>query len=255
MDDEDGYVNCYTSSNSRSKKKKNIRIFVQRKRLSAGILHKSVPSKSTSLEKLTSVIEEYLNIKQKNSPNNKKTIVINYKPVVVNSRRQKSTGLKTQVSSTTTDKFSSTYDNDRRSSMEASSILENSSFCPKSAGTFNQESSSFEIPDVEDPLMFIELMYQQLFTEEGQLRSEGKRKILANCVQEFVTRSRRNSMVPRDSATSNSYQRKRSSVSLHHSPLWKQTSLSPSNLVPNAFNNEGSSPLSKINLTGNTSGQ
>ena len=151
----------------RSRKKKSIRVFVQRKRLSAGISLKSTSTKSNSIEQLTSILEKKLNRKKKNS----NIIVVNYKPVFVRSREQKptatppSTPIKTEP----------------------------------------RKSIPLDVPDVEDPLMFIEMMYQQLFTEDGQLRSGTEPTAFANRVKQIVTQSRRNSMVHRESLSASNF--------------------------------------------------
>ncbi|CAF4922956.1 unnamed protein product, partial [Rotaria magnacalcarata] len=54
----------------------------------------------------------------------------------------------------------------------------------------NTTPFSLDVPDVEDPLVFIEMMYQQLFTDDGQLRSGAQPTKLADCVKEIVTQSR-----------------------------------------------------------------
>jgi hypothetical protein len=179
------------------KKKENIRIFVHRKRL-----HKSNPLQTNKMKHLTSIIEKNLNLNKKNSRNNKNVIVVNYKPVFVTSRQQKPIP---------------TNDN-------SSSIPPNK---PKS-----NNSSSFDVPDVEDPFVFIEMMYQQLFTEDGKLRSGDEPTVLANCVKQIVTQSRRNSIS----------QRKRSSTTLS------------SRFARNIFDEEGeSNSLFQRNRTANTS--
>jgi len=50
------------------------------------------------------------------------------------------------------------------------------------------------VPDVDDPLTFIELMYQQMFTEDGQLKAGSEPTAFANCVKQIVTQSRGNSL-------------------------------------------------------------
>jgi hypothetical protein len=179
------------------KKKENIRIFVHRKRL-----HKSNPLQTNKMKHLTSIIEKNLNLNKKNSRNNKNVIVVNYKPVFVTSRQQKPIPTNDNSSSTPPNK-------------------------PKS-----DTSASFNVPDVEDPFVFIEMMYQQLFTEDGKLRSGDEPTVLANCVKQIVTQSRRNSIS----------QRKRSSTTLS------------SRFARNIFDEEGeSNSLFQRNRTANTS--
>ena len=156
------------SSKINSRKKKSIRVFVQRKRLSNGVSLRSNSTKSNSIEQLTSIIEKKLNQTKKH----KNIIVVNYKPVFVRSREPK----------------------------PPTPVKEPSPPVPT------------DIPDVEDPLMFIEIMYQQLFTEDGQLRSGTEPTAFANRVKQMVTQSRRNSMVHRESlSASNPYLYKPSS--------------------------------------------
>jgi hypothetical protein len=195
---------------STSKKKENIRIFIRRKRLLPGILHKSIPSQANSMEQLNSIIE-------KNSRNKKNIIVVNYKPVFVNSHKQKPRQ--------TNNKSPSTPPNSRRCSMTT----------PNSNNSKNQQSPSFHVPDVEDPLEFIEMMYQQLFTEDGQLRNDTEPRVLANCVKQIVTQSRRNSMVRRDSISPNMQQFKYSSTSLSSSPQFRRNTFNEGEEQPNTL--------------------
>ena len=70
----------------------------------------------------------------------------------------------------------------------------------------SERPMSFASPDdTEDPLMFIETMYQQLFTDDGRLRRDAEPTALANCVKQIVTNSRRSSTVRRDSMPANHY--------------------------------------------------
>jgi len=194
------------------KKKEKIRISVHRKRLTPGILHKSNPIQSNSMKHLTSIIEKKLNLNKKNCRNNKNVIVVNYKPVFVNSRQQKPIPPTNDNSSSTTTPNKSKINH----------------------------SGSLDVPDVEDPLMFIEMMYQQLFTEDGQLRSGDEPTILTNCVKQIVTQSRRNSVANRDSI----FQHRRSSTVLSSS----------SRFARNIFDEEGeSNSLFQRNRTANTS--
>jgi hypothetical protein len=162
-----------------AKKKNNIRVFVQRKRLST---------------KLTSIIE-------KNSKRNKKNIiVINYKPVFV---RPRPTPINENSPSTPPPSPNRWFNKKTTPSSDPS----------KTNYLSNRESIPLDVPDVEDPLVFIEMMYQQLFTEDGQLRSGTEPTIFANRMKQIVTQSRRNSMVHRDSLSSNIHQQSYSSFS------------------------------------------
>ena len=198
MADEHNYGKGHIAP--RPKKKEHIRIFVQRKRLLPGILHKFIPSKSNSLERLSSVVRKNLNTNKKN------VIVVNYKPVYVDSPRRK-----------TKPTLASPVPDDRPRSLTVTPTFDNPSYHSNN----NRQSVSFDVPDVEDPFMFIEMMYQQLFTEDGQLRSETESKVLADCVKQIVTHSRRNSMAHRDSISTNIHLQKLSMQS-------KSTSLSSS---------------------------
>ncbi|CAF0868116.1 unnamed protein product [Adineta ricciae] len=175
------------------KKKENIRVFVQRKRLSS---RKSVPIRSDSLTQLTSILNKQLVKKNKN------LILVNYKPVFIQSSEQKSVPPARQSPKATT------VSNPNRT---------------------KQQSESIHVPDVEDPFMFIEMMYQQLFTEDGQLRNETQPEVLANCVKQIVTQSRRSSMALRDSCPrKNAAASRTASVSSWTSP----------HFIPNTFSEE-----------------
>ena len=205
---------------STPKKKENVRVFVRRRRRSSKLpkriyrhssssnhSHETIPSSSTSttnnVEELVSLIQKQLNIKQKKSRNNNKNIiVVNYKPVFVNSRQQKtSQPTKTPPASIpktkvfpTDDDFSSATHYSRRRSLTTTSSDGSPLRSPTNRSRQEQQSISLDVPDIEDPLMFIEMMYQQLFTEDGRLRSGTEPTMLANCVRQIVTHSRRNSI-------------------------------------------------------------
>jgi hypothetical protein len=165
------------------------------------------------MEHLNSIIKKNLNINKKNSRKNKNIIVVNYKPVFVHSRQQKPIP--------TNNNSHATPPNNRRCSM-ATSSSDNS----KTSHSSNQQSVLFDVPDVEDPLIFIEMMYQQLFTEDGQVRSDIESKALANCVKQIVTQSRRNSAAHRDSISSNIHQHKLPRTSLSSSPCFIRNTVS-----------------------------
>ncbi|CAF0833613.1 unnamed protein product [Rotaria sordida] len=219
-------------SNLNSKKKKNIRVFVRRKSLPHGILHKSISTKSYTIKHLTATIEKHLNINKKNLRNNKNIIVVNYQPVFVHSHQQKS------MESKTIRTYPSTTHNNRRTSIRTISNTNNSLFHSKTNYTLNRQPSSFDLADVEDPLIYIEMMYQQLFTENGQLRSGVEPTVVANRVKEIVTNSRRNSMTRRDSLTSNFYQEKCLLTPFTHSISSKRKSISAPCFVTNTFSVE-----------------
>ncbi|CAF3417903.1 unnamed protein product [Rotaria sp. Silwood1] len=232
-DEQHHKIKGHIASNINSKKKEHIRIFVQRKHLSHSILHKSISTKARTIEHLTSAIKKQLNINKKKLRSNKNIIVVNYKPVFVHSRQQKSTESKTiRTCPSTNEKFSSITHHSRQSSVPT--MLNQS----KTNHTLNRESFSFDVPDVEDPLLFIEMMYQQLFTEDGKLRSETEPIVLANRVKELITKSRRNSMVRRDSLTSNVHQDKRLLTPFTHSMSSKRTSISSPSFLTNTFDKE-----------------
>ena len=153
------------------------------------------------MEELVSMIQEKLNGKKKKSRHEKNIIVVNYKPVFVNSRAQQRTPpakatpnpLPTTKLIPTDDEFSSATHYSRRRSLTTTSS-DGSPLRSSRQRSPNQQSLSLDVPDVEDPLMFIEMMYQQLFTEDGHLRSGTEPTALANCVKQIVTNSRRNSI-------------------------------------------------------------
>ena len=75
--------------------------------------------------------------------------------------------------------------------------------------------------------MFIEMMYQQLFTEDGRLRSGTEPTALANCVKQIVANSRRNSTsssIANGSTTSSHLKHMTKNSNHHH----QQRKLSPS---------------------------
>ncbi|CAF1235144.1 unnamed protein product [Adineta ricciae] len=201
-------------SNSIPKRKENVRVFVHRRRRttkprkrifrhssSSSNSHETVPSSPNNLKELMTLIENQMNNKQDKSHKNKNIIVVNYKPVFINSRQEKSlstantapTPIAKPVIIPTDDDFSSATHYSRRRSLTTTS----SDGSPRRSTTSrsnNHQSVSLDLPDVEDPLMFIEMMYQQLFTEDGRLRSGTEPTALANCVKQIVRHSRRNSM-------------------------------------------------------------
>ena len=199
----------YIPSNPIPKKKDHVRVFVRRRRRTtkhrkriflhssaSGNSHETIPSSSNNIEELISMVEQQINNKKHKSRNNKNIIVVNYKPVFVNSRQQKSSSTSTIPKPKiipTDDELSSATHYSRPRSLTTTS----SDGSPRRSTTtrsHNQQSVSLDVPDVEDPLMFIELMYQQLFTEDGRLRSGTEPTALANCVKQIVTNSRRNSI-------------------------------------------------------------
>jgi hypothetical protein len=243
MADGHGYI----TPDPVSKRKENVRVFVrrrqrttkQRKRTvlhssSSGNSHETIPSPSDNVEELVSLIQQQLNTKQKKSRNNQNIIVVNYKPVFVNSRQKKSSPItktpptsipKPKIFPTDDDVSSATHYSRRRSFTTTSS--DGSPLRSTTSRSRNQQSVSLDVPDVEDPLQFIEMMYQQLFTEDGRLRSGTEPTALATCVKQIVTNSRRNSIsssiangstsshVKQTNSNTNDQQRK-FSLSSHH---------------------------------------
>ena len=191
------------------KKKKNIRVFIRRKRLSSGISHTPNLPHSKSIEELTSVIKKSL------KTSTKKTSLL----LIINQYLSK------LVRQNSLD--SKPIPTNRRHSLITSNHEQTHHFIPN---RIHHQFPSMS-PGVEDPLMFIEMMYQQLFTDDGQLRSETEPEVLANCVKQIVTHSRRNSIAQRrDSDIKQIFiQQKRSSTSL--------SSSSP-RFIPNIFNEE-----------------
>ncbi|UJR30898.1 hypothetical protein I4U23_018408 [Adineta vaga] len=272
----DGQTNH--QSNSIPKRKDNVRVFVHRRRRlrqqttkhrkrvflhssssSSNNSHETLPSTSNNLEELVTLIENQINNKKDKSRKNKNIIVVNYKPVFINSRQQKlsetanasSTSISKPMIIPTDDDFSSATHYSRRRSLTTTS----SDGSPRRSTTsrsHNQQSVSLDLPDVEDPLMFIEMMYQQLFTEDGRLRSGTEPTALAHCVKQIVRNSRRNSMsssIAHGSTSSLSkhlnvntnHQRQVSSSSYLHHLIPSSSSSSPSpQLMPNERYNSAS---------------
>jgi hypothetical protein len=261
MADSHGYI----TPNPTLKKKENVRVFIRRRRRrstklqkrvfrhssSSNNSHETIPSSSTNVEELVSSIQKQLNTKQKKSRNNNKNIIIvNYKPVFVNSRQQKPSqpspaSLPKPTVFPTDDDFSSATHYSRRRSLTTTSS-DGSPLRSPTNRSRQEQSISLDVPDVEDPLMFIEMMYQQLFTEDGRLRSGTEPTMLANCVKQIVTNSRRNSIsssITNGSTSSHlkqknlntpHQQRKFSASSYHPFTPSKPISLSSSpRLIPN----------------------
>lgn len=216
----DGY-NHTADSNPTVKKKENLRILVRNHRrqlikqskrnfhysstssTTSNTSHETISSTSTSnVDELVQLIEKKINCKQKkNSRQNKNIIIVNYKPVFVNSQehQQKQTKKPSNISTVerpqiilTDDDFSSATHYSRRRSLTTTSS--DGSSRRSTSNRSQHQSLSVDLPDVEDPLVFIEMMYQQLFTEDGRLRSGTEPTALANCVKQIVTNSRRNSI-------------------------------------------------------------
>ncbi|CAF3489489.1 unnamed protein product [Rotaria sp. Silwood1] len=258
----DSHGNTKTS-NTIINKKKSIRVFIRRRRrtikrgkrrflhTSSSInSHKPMSSSSNNVQELVSLIEKKINNKQNKFRHKKNIIVVNYKPVFVNTHKEQSCQ-NTKSTSNSTSRTKSTHtDDDFASTNHYSrqpSITTITSDCSPLRAMSNsshyQRSFSLDVPDVEDPLKFIEIMYQQLFTEDGRLRSETEPLAFANCVQQLVTNSRRNSVssaftnrstssyLKHVNHNTNYQQRKFSSSSNHHhhhKQSSKATSLSSS---------------------------
>ena len=196
------------------KKKENIRVFVQRRRRgmskrafrhssthSHETISSSASSSSTNMEEFLSLIQQQINENEKKSRKNKNIIIVNYKPVFVSSSRTKPSSpvknppvlvTKPKIFPTDDDFSSATHYSRRRSFTTTSS--DGSPLRSPANRSRQEQSLSLDVPDVEDPLEFIELMYQQLFTDDGRLRSGTEPAMLANCVKQIVTNSRRNSI-------------------------------------------------------------
>ncbi|CAF1549885.1 unnamed protein product [Rotaria magnacalcarata] len=205
------------TSNALLKRKENVRVYIRRRRCRRTIQrrkplpfqssssmnsHETILSSADNVEELVSFIERKINSKhKKKSRSNKNIIVVNYKPVFVNPRREKTSRNVKSTSSVeptpkstlpTDDEFSSATHYSRQRTLTTTSS-DCSSLRSMSISSQNQQSVSLDVPDVEDPLKFIEIMYQQLFTEDGRLRSATETVAFANCVKQIVTNSRRNS--------------------------------------------------------------
>lgn len=179
----------YENSSPRVKRKKeNVRVFLNHRRPISNRrfrrrTHQSQSSErsdetsslqSDSIEQLVGSIKKQLRNYDKSSSRRKNVIVVNYRPVFVDTRRLKKQG-RHQQEETNLPKHKESRRRNSDSSVKPSSM-------------------DLNVPDVEDPLQFIELMYQQLFTEDGRLRRPTEPSILANCVKQIVNHSRRNSM-------------------------------------------------------------
>lgn len=153
------------------------------------------------MEEFLSLMQQQINENEKKSRKNKNIIIVNYKPVFVNSSRTKPSSpvknppvlvTKPKIFPTDDDFSSATHYSRRRSFTTTSS--DGSPLRSPANRSRQEQSLSLDVPDVEDPLEFIELMYQQLFTEDGRLRSGTEPAMLANCMKQIVTNSRRNSI-------------------------------------------------------------
>jgi hypothetical protein len=201
----------------------------------------TLPSHSNKIQELVRLIQQQLNTNENRSRHHKQhVIIVNYKPVYVNTHSAKaSSTIKmpvTPVSKTsrtrTDDEFSSATHYSRRHSLTTTSS-DGSPLRSSNNRSPNQQSMSLDVPDVEDPLMFIEMMYQQLFTEDGHLRSGTEPNVLANCVKQIVTNSRRNSISSsKTNNSSMSYHLKPTIYNAHQSQRYmaspKMSSTSPS---------------------------
>ncbi|CAF1932395.1 unnamed protein product [Rotaria magnacalcarata] len=224
MTDEPGISKRHTSTGQNAKKKENIRVFVQRKRLPY-----VTQTKPNAIEQLTSIIEKHLNGNKKIARNNKNIIVVNYKPVYMNNRQQKSTEPKPLGTlRASKDNISAATQNNQTTKMTP---------IANRSRLLNTTPFSLDVPDVEDPLVFIEMMYQQLFTDDGQLRSGAQPTKLADCVKEIVTQSRSNSIVHKDSLTpARIHHDKRVLTPFDPSMSSKRTSLSSPCVLANTLN-------------------
>ena len=217
----------------------------------------TVSSSSDHMQGLPSLMQRQVNnTQQRRCRKNKHVIVVNYKPIFINSRHKKSSQNSRSTPVTVSkprripidDNFSLASHYDRRCSLTTTSS-DGSPLHSTSNRSHDHQSITLDVPDVEDPLMFIELMYQQLFTEDGRLRSGTKATTLANCVKQIVTNSRRNSLsssIANKSPSSHlkhmnlnrsHQQRKFSSPSNHHLSSSKSASLCSSpRLIPGEYN-------------------
>ena len=187
------------------KTKEQIRVFVRRHRQSKRSKTRKNFSRTRSKEtlrpkelaELVTLIQRELNQKRTKASRHDRQhiVVVNYKPVFVNQRaREKKTKEKfTRLSNEHVDddgEMSSATHYSRPRTFTSTS----SDGSPVRSTAVNQNSLAIDVPDVEDPLEFIEMMYQQLFTEDGRLRSGTAPTALANCVKQIVTKSRQNSV-------------------------------------------------------------
>lgn len=191
------------------------------------------------MQDFVSLIQQQVNGNEKKSRKNKNIIIVNYKPVFLNPPRTKPSPpvksppalvLKPKIVPTDDDFSSATHYSRRRSLTTTSS-----DGSPRRSPTnrLRQEKSlSLDVPDVEDPLVFIEMMYQQLFTEDGQLRSGTEPTMLANCVKQIVTNSRRNSISSSAANGSPSSHLKQKNLNVPQQQQQQQRTLSASSCHP-----------------------
>ena len=191
------------------KTKEQIRVFVRRHRQSKRSKTRKNFSRTRSKEtlrpkelaELVTLIQRELNQRTKVSRNDRQNIVVvNYKPVFVNQRAREKASVKEKKEK----KFTRLTDDPEDDDGEMSSATHysrprtftstSSDGSPRRSTELNQNSLAIDVPDVEDPLEFIEMMYQQLFTEDGRLRNGTAPTALANCVKQIVTKSRQNSV-------------------------------------------------------------
>ena len=213
----------YTHPDTAWKSQEHVRVFSRRRHRRRTVHHRkrqprrssshersyeTLPSRSDKIEELVAMIRHELNRKQKKCQRDKNIIVVNYKPVFMNSGSANVAPAATPKQPpkskliVTDDDFSSATHYSRRRSLTTTSS-DGSPLRSTRNRSPNQQSLSLDVPDVEDPLMFIEMMYQQLFTEDGHLRNGTEPTVLANCVKQIVTNSRRNSISSSSTTTAN----------------------------------------------------
>ena len=208
------------------KSKEHVRVFSRRRHRRRTVKHRkrqprrssscehsydTLPSRSDKIEGLVAIIRQELHRNQKKCQRDKNIIVVNYKPVFMHSGSHSvasataTTKLpsKSKLIATDDDFSSATHYSRRRSLTTTTTSSDGSPLRSTRTRSPNQPSLSLDLPDVEDPLVFIEMMYQQLFTEDGHLRNGTEPTVLANCVKQIVTNSRRNS-ISSSSASSSS---------------------------------------------------
>ena len=212
MIDEHSLRHDPLTANPTMRKNGHVRIFVRR-RPACGVGHRV---RSTDMERLTSLVERTLIQKRKRSRQRKSIIVINYKPVFMNTRPRKTKSVPPKAPAPETK--------------------------PEPQPVPKQPGAPYDLPEVEDPFMFIEEMYQQLFNDDGQLRQGTEPKALANCMKHIVATSRRNSMARRESVSSPVRQRKASIPSSSYYSQFKANQppsvSSSSHVLSNTFSEE-----------------
>ncbi|CAF0970393.1 unnamed protein product, partial [Didymodactylos carnosus] len=220
-------------SSNRKTKLKRFRVCLRRratrrfhKRRNISTSEESLTTENNEIHQLTNLIESQISMR--NAKHRKRhIIVINYKPVFFNTPEGSKKDQKLSQS-LPTKLFQTEVNELKRSSTLPSVTLPRSGIVsptdedlsseiknpPKrrrsrtglttsSDTSLQQQSHSFDLPDVDDPRLFIDMIYTQIFDETGKLRQEvvQEPEEVIDYVRQCVDGYRRNSM-KRDSITS-----------------------------------------------------